>query len=280
MSNLRLGIFVVAMLAIFGAGIFWIGSQTFLFSSTYHLNADFDNVVGLADGAVVRVGGTHQGAVQHIGAAAGNLQSISAKVNNGSGTVGALINDKTVFQQAAAGATAFREDMEAMKHNFLTSSFFHKRGYENEADLMKYAVAKLPAQSVTRKFTYEGSRVFANPDTAKFKKESILNEAGKFLESAPFGAVVVAGYGDMKGDTEEERTLAAARAMVVREYLVKSFKVDDTRVRTIGFGKTPDVPDGGRIEVLVYPESAVDSTVDAASLSTTIASEGTPWLIR
>src|SRR5436853_7882386 len=66
MSNLRLGIFVVAMLAVFGAGIFWIGSQTFLFRRTYRLNADFDNVVGLADGAVMRVGGTHQGTVQHI----------------------------------------------------------------------------------------------------------------------------------------------------------------------------------------------------------------------
>jgi hypothetical protein len=57
----RLGIFVVATLAVFAGGAFLIGSREFLFQSTYRLNADFPNVAGLQGGAEVRVGGIHKG---------------------------------------------------------------------------------------------------------------------------------------------------------------------------------------------------------------------------
>ena len=62
----RVGVFVVATLLIFAAGIFWIGSQRFLFTSTWRLNADFPNVAGLTSGAEVRVAGIHQGTVRRI----------------------------------------------------------------------------------------------------------------------------------------------------------------------------------------------------------------------
>src|SRR5260221_38027 len=62
----RLGAFVVLALAIFFAGVFWIGGKQFLFTSTYQLGADFQNVTGLLDGAEVRVGGIHQGTVKRI----------------------------------------------------------------------------------------------------------------------------------------------------------------------------------------------------------------------
>src|SRR5258707_12115629 len=65
-SNFRLGVFVIAMMLIFAGGVFWIGSKQFLFTATYHLNADFQNVAGLRNGADVRVGGIHQGTVKRI----------------------------------------------------------------------------------------------------------------------------------------------------------------------------------------------------------------------
>jgi len=37
------------------------------------------------------------------------------RINEGQGALGALINDKTIYQQAAAGATALNENMEALK---------------------------------------------------------------------------------------------------------------------------------------------------------------------
>src|SRR5271166_6594881 len=224
----RLGAFIVATLAILVGGIFIIGGKEYLFSSTYQLKAQFDNVVGLDAGADVRLGGVHSGtvrdivlphkpgdkvivvmdlgkstheiikqdsivtietegllgnqylaisfgsetsanvrdgdtlashaplemadllnkmsgimdssqqAIQNATGATANLQSISAKINNGQGTVGALVNDKQLYAnleqttnamhetmiQAQAGATDFQENMEALKHSFFVRGYF------------------------------------------------------------------------------------------------------------------------------------------------------------
>ena len=47
--------------------------------------------------------------------------SITSKINNGSGTVGALINDKKIYQNVNQATAEMQEDMEAAKHNFLLS---------------------------------------------------------------------------------------------------------------------------------------------------------------
>jgi len=46
--------------------------------------------------------------------------------------------------------------------------------------------------------------------------------------------------------------LSQARAFVVRDYLVKNFKLEDTRIKIIGLGKTGTA--GGRVEILIYPK--------------------------
>lgn len=147
-----------------------------------------------------------------------------------------------------------QEDMEALKHNFLLRGFFNKRGYEDSADLTKHEIPQLPAAAITKSFTYQAAKLFDKPDTAKLKSAKALNEAGKFLETNAFGLAVVSAYKDMKGDTEKNRLLTEARAMVVRDYLVQNFKLDDTRIKTIGQGKSAyaNVPGGG-VEILVYP---------------------------
>src|SRR6516162_9588751 len=62
----RLGVFVVASLLILAVGIFLIGNKRFLFSRTFGLRADFQNVGGLSGGAEVRVGGIHEGTVRTV----------------------------------------------------------------------------------------------------------------------------------------------------------------------------------------------------------------------
>src|SRR5579863_9360914 len=90
---------------------------------------------------------TGEAALQNIQAASGDLSGIASKINQGRGTIGALVNDKSVYQQAAAGVTALNEDAEALKHNFLLRGFFRSRGYEDAAELAKHQIAQLPAQS-------------------------------------------------------------------------------------------------------------------------------------
>ena len=178
--------------------------------------------------------------------------SITSKIDNGAGTVGALINDKQVYRNVTQTTTEMKEDMEAAKHNFLLSHFFHKRGYEDSADLTKNEIAQLPSEAAVKRFSWSGPKIFAKEDTAKLKDTKALNEAGTFLQANPFGLAVVAGYSD-KGDSAQEKIVTEARAMVVRDYLVKNFKMDDTRVRIIGLGKSPDLGGTG-VEILVYPE--------------------------
>src|ERR1700676_3705412 len=62
----RLGMVMIAALAILISGIFIIGGKQYLFTSTYRLNAQFASVVGLDSGADVRVGGVHSGTVRSV----------------------------------------------------------------------------------------------------------------------------------------------------------------------------------------------------------------------
>jgi phospholipid/cholesterol/gamma-HCH transport system substrate-binding protein len=197
------------------------------------------------------------GAIQNVTAATSNLGAITSKINNGTGTVGALVNDKKVYENVNQATSELNEDLEAARHNFLLSHFFHKRGYEDSADLTKNAIPRLPAEPAVKQFAWNGTKLFDKEDTAKLKDSKALAEAGGFLQSNPFGLAVVAGYAGMKGDGTQEKVLTEARAMVVRDYLVKNFKMDDSRVKTIGLGKTSD--DTAGVAVLVYSSAAENS---------------------
>jgi phospholipid/cholesterol/gamma-HCH transport system substrate-binding protein len=191
--------------------------------------------------------------VEHIEATAENLKSISGKINQGKGTAGALINDKSLFQNMNAGVTAMNEDMQAVKKNFLLRGFFKNRGYEDSAELTQNEIAKLPTRPPTRRFVLDGEELFAKDTTAKLKKEKLLNEAGQYLESNRFGLVVIAAYTDMKGDGEKDRVLTQARAMVARKYLVQNFRLDDKRIKTLGLGKSDEIGGTSQLHILVFP---------------------------
>jgi phospholipid/cholesterol/gamma-HCH transport system substrate-binding protein len=356
----RLGAFIVATLAILVAGIFVIGGKQYLFSSTYQLKAQFDNVEGLDAGADVRVGGVHSGtvhdialphrpgervtvvmdlakstheiikrdsvvtietegllgnqylaisfgsaksanvendytlasqpplemsdllaktsdildssqaAIQNATRATANLDSISAKINDGRGTVGALVNDKQLYNnleqttsamhdtmiQAQAGATDFQENMEAMKHNFFVRGYFKSRGYEDSAEIAKDEIERLPQSAPTKEFTYSAKQLFDKKDSAKLKNQKSLQAGGEFLANTEFGFAVVVASTGMEGDTQKDFVLTEARAMVVREYLVEHFGFDDSQLKTLGMGKQSDTNSDvgwGKLQIFVYP---------------------------
>lgn len=359
---IRLGAFIVVTLAILVIGVFIIGSKEYLFSSTYKLKTQFDNVAGLAAGADVEVGGVHSGtvlsielphsprekitvvmqldkrtqeivkkdsvasietegllgneyvavsfgsdgqadvangdtiasiaplqmgallkeasgildsskaAIQNVTSATAHLNDVSAKIDSGQGTVGALVNDKALYnnleqttesmnktmQQAQVGVTAFDENMEAMKHNFLLSGYFKKRGYEDEASLGADRISALPQSEPSKTFTFTGKDLFDKRDSAKLKHEKKLNEAGKFLADNEFGIAVVEVSAGKEGDQKADQTLTEARAMVVRQYLVDHYGFDDSDLKTLGQGKQVDADskpeDWGSVKIVIYPQ--------------------------
>src|ERR1039458_1972410 len=114
-----------------------------------------------------------QQAVDNASRMTANLASISAKVDNGKGTAGALVNDKQLYAnlaqttsdardtmvQAQAGVTDFQENMEALKHNFFLSGYFNKRGYEDSADLEANEIGQLPADPPMKAITYSSKQI-------------------------------------------------------------------------------------------------------------------------
>src|SRR3984957_11339069 len=105
-----------------------------------------------------------QQAIKNATGATANLNSISAKINRGDGTVGALVNDKQLYNnlaqttsamhatmiQAQEGATDFQENMEALKHSFFVRGYFKNRGYEDAAELAKNEIERLPQSAPTK----------------------------------------------------------------------------------------------------------------------------------
>jgi hypothetical protein len=169
--------------------------------------------------------------------------------------VGQLINDKGLYQKVNAGATALDENMEALKHNFLLRGFFKNRGYEDASDLTKNAIAHLPTGDPSKTFEFDGQEIFAKPTEAKLKNEKKLMEAGDYLQTNKFGLAVVVVSVGMKGETDKDRVLSEGRAAAIRDYLAKNFRLDDTRLKTIGLGKTNGAGDAGKAKSWYIPRA-------------------------
>jgi phospholipid/cholesterol/gamma-HCH transport system substrate-binding protein len=211
-----------------------------------------------------------QKAIQNITLATAHLNSVSAKIDSGQGTVGSLVNDKQLYDnleqttatlhatmlQAQSGVTDFHENMEALKHNFLLRGYFKKRGYEDSADLKANSIGGLPQGTPERAFTYTAKELFDSHDSAKLKNQKSLNAAGDFLARNQFGVAVVVASTGLEGDTQKDLALTEARAMVVREYLVENFGFDDSQLKTLGLGKQAGTnldADWGSIQILIFP---------------------------
>lgn len=210
---------------------------------------------------------TGQGALENILGAADNLNLITGKINSGHGTVGKLINDPTLYQQASAGATSLRDNADAMKSNFLLRGFFKNRGYTNPAEIQQHAISQLPTEKSVKSFQYDAKRLFDKPDSAKLKNQKSLNAAGQFLQSEKFGLVVIASSTGRTGDSGTERVLSEARGFVVRKYLVENFSLDDTRLKTLGLGKSATANENGSIEILVYANAPVAASKASVAVS-------------
>jgi outer membrane protein OmpA-like peptidoglycan-associated protein len=295
----RVGVLVVMALVFLSIGVFLIGNKDFLFSSTYRLKAEFQNVAGLNNGAAVRIGGIHQGTVKEIDLPSqpdgkvtvvmnvkSETRNIIKKDSRASIKTEGLLGDKYVeisfgspkaepigedgtiasemqrdmseqaqqiADEARSGIVAFRDNMEALQHNFFLRGFFERRGYSDSAELNQHAIPRIPARKPSKEFQCDAKEIFDKPDNAKLKDKKTLDEAGKFLENNPFGLAVIAAS-EAKGDSEKLRLLTAARAKVVRDYLTENFKVDDKRIKTIGLGKEK-TNETSKLTILVYAPS-------------------------
>ena len=229
-----------------------------------------------------------QQAIVNTTAATAHLNSVSAKIDSGQGTVGALVNDKQLYDnleqttttlhdtmlQAQIGVTNFQENMEALKHNFFLSGYYKKRGYEDSSELAANKISGLPQGTPVKVFAYKPKQLFDGRASAKMTDQKALKAAGDFLAQSQFGVAVIVVSTGMDGDTQKDLVLTEARAMVIREYLVENFGFDDRQLKTLGMGKQSGESleaDWGAIQILIYPagtEIPADKPAPAVSSST------------
>lgn len=195
---------------------------------------------------------THH-AIKNLDVVSGELVTFTGRINHGDGTVGALAKNRSLYNQLTAGATAFQENMQALKGNILFRGYFKDRGYQDSADLTRWQIAKLPTAAPQKTFTFATRDLFAKSD-AKLTNRKPLDEVGAYLEGTPFGLVVIQAYAGAKGDTDANLILTEAQAMVLRSEIAERFELDDTKLKTMGMGEAQaETGKASWITIAVYP---------------------------
>src|SRR5262249_37879150 len=107
-------------------------------------------------------------AIANVNEASDYLRAITGKINSGQGSIGALVNDRSLYRnlqstvgQARVGVTAFQEDMEALKHNFFLRGFFKHRGYYDSSELTDHAIGQLPKSAPLKQYRLAGRDLFS-----------------------------------------------------------------------------------------------------------------------
>jgi len=214
--------------------------------------------------------GQGQVAMTNITQITAHLNSVTTKIDNGDGTVGALVNDKALYNNldetassaraaavsAKAGISDFADNMEALKHNFLLKGYFKNRGYEDSSDLGKDEIASAPQGQPAQSFTFQAKDLFDKEDSAKLKGQKNLKQAGEYLAGNDFGVAVIEVSTGSVGGSDTDLTLAQGRALVLRDYIVQHFGFDDSKLKTIALGKQTgetSKDNWGLIKILIYP---------------------------
>ena len=204
-----------------------------------------------------------------------HIAAITARIDRGDGSLGAVLNDRGLYNKLSAattdiaatsgearqtvaeakvGVTAFAENMQALKQNILFRGYFKDRGYQDATELTKWEIAKLPEAAPFKSFVFPAGDLFEKPQVVKLKDKKRLTEVGTYLETHPFGLVVIQAFTGHAGSREENLVLTQAQAVVVRTFLAEKFDLDDAKLKTKGMGEVDSTgPEKTHwIEISVY----------------------------
>ena len=153
------------------------------------------------------------------------------------GPIQSVVADvKETMDGARIAMSAFAENMEALKHNFLVRGFFNDRGFFNLATL---SPAEYRAGALTRKGARRTVRIWLGapvlfesdpekPDSERLTdvgKARLDSAMGAFVDQVPSGALIVEGHAQ-QGTKDEQHLLSRQRASSVRSYLIGRFELD------------------------------------------------------
>ena len=162
---------------------------------------------------------------------------------------------KETMDGARIAMSAFAENMEALKHNFLVRGFFNDRGFFNLATLSpaEYRAGALTKKGARRTVRiWLGAPVLFESDPEKPDSER-LTDVGKarldsamatFVDQVPSGALIVEGHAQ-QGTKDEQHLVSRYRASVVRSYLIGRFELDPSLTGIVPLGGDSQGSPGG-----------------------------------
>ena len=117
-----------------------------------------------------------------------NARDILSKVNEGQGTLGALIVERKIYdslmvivrkgiamaEAARDGADRFDENMEALRHNWFFKGYFEDRGYWDKAEYEKELDSKIAAlKSLEEKISKQSEELKVREEQVRKREESL-----------------------------------------------------------------------------------------------------------
>jgi phospholipid/cholesterol/gamma-HCH transport system substrate-binding protein len=154
---------------------------------------------------------------------------------------------KQTMDDARKAMSAFAENMEALKHNFMVRGFFKDRGFFNLADISPaaYRDGALTSGGLNRtsRAWLEAAALFeAAPENPANERLTIDGKAqldtaiGAFLDRASTGVLMVEGYAQA-GTRDQLYLRSRARASVVRDYFIDKFGLTPQTVGVMPLGR-------------------------------------------
>ena len=103
----------------------------------------------------------------------------------------------------------------------------------------------------------------AGSDHIRDASTPTLAQIGDMLKSHPLLELTIEGHTDNVASAAANQKLSDKRAAAVRKYLVNTYAIDATRLKSVGYGSTKPISpnttaegrqDNRRIELVIYPE--------------------------
>jgi outer membrane protein OmpA-like peptidoglycan-associated protein len=98
-------------------------------------------------------------------------------------------------------------------------------------------VETLPEGTPLHTFEFLAGDLFDKPDSAKLKDKPGLKAVGAYLETHPFGLVVIQAFTGLQGEEAGNLVRTQAQALAVRHFLAENFRLEDAKLRTLGMGE-------------------------------------------
>ena len=178
---------------------------------------------------------------------------------------------KQTLDDARKAMSAFAENMEALKHNFLLRGFFKDRGFFNLAEISpgayrQGALAKGGLLQRTPRVWVEAADLFEpapdDPATERLTaggKGRLDASIGSYLDRTTGGVLMIEGYAQ-RGNRQEQYLRSRVRGSLVRDYLIATFGLTPQTTGVMPLGRestgSPDKKPWDGVALAMFEEKS------------------------